>query len=554
MSRLRVGVAILAALIVANPSVVGAQNARALAIRAEMASVLLQSKRYDEAAREYRVLLAHSPRSYSHRLNLARALMWGNRTREAERELSVLISQHGREPQLEAMLLAARQQLQPSASEAHTWLSARRSSIEYRRILARALARERRSSEALAQYDTLILQRPSPGHFLERAFVHASRRDLHAAERDVSASLQLGPTGDAYILRGDLYRAHGNYPAARAAYWDARRLTSDVDLAGAMARLARDERPPVGLLPDVHGDARGWRAATVTTGDNLGVNLTTATVRRGTWLAGFDASVGAKLRRLAATDPTATPLSDGSAFGADVALSREATRGRMYGRVRGRVGFLAHAAAETVPEGGIAAVGFYDAWGIGFDLDVGPAYPELLTIDAFLPSPVGGEQLRKQSSTISFAGPLGAVDAGASREHTAISDGNTRTILQGLARIPLKPMVSLVYAGSALSFAQPSAAYWSPQSYLSHGVGPELRARRSRGFSASLRVLPGFAFTTEHPADSGTASSSAFQVTGSASLAYRGTGWEVGTGASYGQGRAGDYQRFDATLYMSYAP
>ena len=121
MSRLRVGVAILAALIVANPSVVGAQNARALAIRAEMASVLLQSKRYDEAAREYRVLLAHSPRSYSHRLNLARALMWGNRTREAERELSVLISQHGREPQLEAMLLAARQQLQPSASEASSW-------------------------------------------------------------------------------------------------------------------------------------------------------------------------------------------------------------------------------------------------------------------------------------------------------------------------------------------------------------------------------------------------------------------------------------------------
>ena len=552
MPRSLMGAGILAALIATVPAHAGAQNARALAIRAEMASVLLQSKRYDEAAREYRVLLAHNPRSYNHRLNLTRALMWGNRPREAERELTVLMGQRGREPRLESMLLSARQQLRPSADEAYAWFNERRSSVEYRRILARALARERRSSEALAQYDTLILQRPSAGHFLERAYVHAARRDLDAAERDVSASLQLGPTGDAYVLRGDLYRARGNYAAARVAYWDARQRTSDVDLAGAMARLARDERPPVGLLPDVYGDARGWRAATVTSGDNLGVNLTTATLRRGTWLAGFDASAGVKLRRIASS--ASSPLDDGSAFGADVALSREGTRGRMYGRVRGRVGFLAHPAAEMAPEGGIAAVGFYDAWGLGFDLDVGPAYPELLTVDAFLPSPVTGEQLRKQSSTISFAGPLGAVDVGASREHTAISDGNTRRNLQGLARVPLKPAVSLVYAASALSFAQPSTAYWSPESYQSHGIGPELRLRRTRGLSASLGVLPGVAFTTEHPTDSGTVSNSAFQLTGSGSLAWRGTGWEVGAGASYGQGRAGDYQRFDATLYMSYAP
>lgn len=548
-----VGAAILAALLGCLPAGAAAQNARALAIRAEMASVLLQSKRYDEAAREYRVLLAYDPRSYSHRINLVRALMWGNRPRDAERELSVLITQRGREPQLEAMLLDARQQLRPSAAEAHVWLRERPNSLEYRRMLSRALARERRTTEALAHYDTLILRRPSPGHFLERAYVHAARRDLDAAERDVSAALQLGPSGHAYILRGDLYRARGNYAAARGAYWDARRLTSDVDLAGAMARLARDERPPVGLLPDVHGDARGWRAATATTGDNLGVSMTTATVRRGTWLGGFDASVGAKARRLAG--PAASALSDGGAFGADVAVAREGTHGRMSGRVRGRIGFLAHPAAEMAPEGGIAAVGYIDAWGFGFELDVAPAYPELLTVDAFLPSPVNGEQLRTQRSTISFAGPLGAVDVGASREHAALSDGNTRTTLQALARLPLsRSPLSLVYAGSAQTFAQSAARYWSPESYVSHGVGPEIRVRRARGFSASLRVLPGVAFTAEHPSDSGVGSASAFQITSAGSVAYRGTGWEVGTGASYGRGRAGDYQRFDATLYMSYAP
>ena len=530
----------------------GAQSSRALAIRAEMASVLLQSKRYDEAAREYRVLLAYTPRSYTHRLNLVRALMWGSRPREAERELMVLITQRGREPQLETLLLSARQQLRPSSKEAAAWWRERPHVIEYRQMLARALARERRSADALAHYDTLILTRPSPRHFLERAYVHADRRDFDAAERDVGASLRLGATGDAFILQGDLQRGRGNFTAARNSYWQARRLTSDVDLAGAMARVARDERPAVGLLPQVQGDGPGWRGTTTTTGDNLGASMTTASLRRGLWLAGFDASTGARIRRFAG--PSSVPLSDGGAFGADVAASREGARGRMYGRVRGRLGFLAHPAGEMIPEGGIAAVGYIDAWGFGFDLDVGPAYPELLTVDAFLPSPENGEQLRQQSSTLAFAGPLGVVDVGASREHTALSDGNARTTLQGLARLPVRRNLALVYSGTAQSFARSSTSYWSPDVYVSHGIGPELSLRRPRGVSASLRVLPGVAWTTEHPVDDQVIGGSAFQLTAAGTLAYRGTAWEIGGGVSHGQGRAGDYQRFDATLYMSYAP
>jgi hypothetical protein len=551
--QLALRVALIAGVVaLAAPAASHAQNSRALAIRAEMASVLLQSKRYDEAAREYRVLLAYSPRSYAHRLNLVRALMWGNRPREAERELMVLITQRGRDPELERMLLAARQQLRPSADEAEAWLRDRPQSLEYRRILARSLARERRSSDALAQYDTLIRVRPSPGHFLERAYVHAERRDFDAAERDVNASIQLGATGDAYMLRGDLYRARGSYGAARNAYWNARRLSDEVDLAGAMARLARDERPAVGLLPDVFGDSPGWRASTGTTGDNLGVNLTSASLRRGTWIAGFDASAGAKVRRLAG--PSATPLSDGGAFGADVAAARDGSRGRAYGRVRGRLGFLAHPAGDMIPEGGVAAVGYFDAWGFGFDLDVGPAYPELLTIDAFLPSPVNGEQLRQQSSTLTFAGPLGPVDVGASREHTALSDGNARTTLQGLARVRVQPHLALVYSGHAQTFEQPSTLYWSPATYTAHGIGPELSVRQARGLSAALRVLPGLAWTSEYPAGDAVVRASAFQITARGSLAWRGTAWEAGANGSYGQGRSGDYRRFDASVYMSYAP
>src|SRR5687768_3774636 len=111
----RIVLGVTCAVALAWPAAVVAQNTRAIAIRAEMASVLLQSKQYAEAASEYRVLLGHSPGNHSYRLNLIRALMWGNRPREAEAELNVLITQRGREPQLEAMLLSARQQLVPSS-------------------------------------------------------------------------------------------------------------------------------------------------------------------------------------------------------------------------------------------------------------------------------------------------------------------------------------------------------------------------------------------------------------------------------------------------------
>jgi hypothetical protein len=207
-----------------------------------------------------------------------------------------------------------------------------------------------------------------------------------------------------------------------------------------------------------------------------------------------------------------------------------------------------------IPEGGIAAVGFIRAWGFGFDLDVGPAYPELLSVGAFLPSPVNGEQLRQQSATLSFGGPVGAVDVGASREHTALSDGNARTTWHGLVRVPFQPHLRLIYAAGAQSFAQPSALYWSPETYLSLGLGPELSVQRTRGVSASLRILPGLASTSEHPVDGEGEQTSVFQLAAGASLGYRGSAWEIGGGASYGQGRTGDYRRFDATLYMSYAP
>src|SRR6478736_1974464 len=63
-------------------------------VRAELAAVLLQSNKYNDAAREYRALLARDTSNFEYRLGLARALAWGGKPREAERELRALQSRH----------------------------------------------------------------------------------------------------------------------------------------------------------------------------------------------------------------------------------------------------------------------------------------------------------------------------------------------------------------------------------------------------------------------------------------------------------------------------
>lgn len=224
------------------------------------------------------------------------------------------------------------------------------------------------------------------------------------------------------------------------------------------------------------------------------------------------------------------------------------------GRVRARAGLLTHDSG-LIPELGVAAVGFYRAWGAGFDLDVGAAYPELLTAASYFSAPLTGGRLTRQSSTISVGGPISGIDVAASREHMALSDGNTRTILQGLARRALTRNVALLYAGSAMSFAQSSGDYWSPDSYVAHAAGPEFSLRRARGLSASLRLLPGIAFTSQPAVDTTPAfNGSAVQLTGAAALSYRASSWELGAGLSAGRGRSGTYQRVDGNVFLRYAP
>jgi len=544
---------------------------RAQAIREEMAAVLLQSKRYDEAAREYIVLLAASPENLSYRVGLARAFAWGGRSAEAEREISLILARKPGDVAMESLLLSARQDLSPSAAQARGWF-AERPTFEYRRMYARALARERRFPEALAQYDTLLKQRGTPALLVERAQVNVDRHDLDAAERDAMASIAWGPSAPAYQLLGDVRRWRGEYAESRAAYQRAMALSrDDLRLASSMAQLARNERPAVAFMPDVY-DAPGWASSSSTAQDNLGVNLTTVTLRRGRPLSStglsdgahtsVDASVGVTVLRLAQANAIVTPATDSTAaesvrlnyggYGGDVAMSAETEHGPLYARGRVSGGLVLHPSASTSAQASFAATAFYYAWGVGADLRTGPAYPSLMTVASFLPAE-SASQLRETSRTLSFAGPVGRVDVAVMQEQSDFTDGNRRSTLAGSARLPLNDVASLVYSGSQLSFASASLSYWDPERYTSHAAGAELRVSRMRGLSAAARVLPGFAWSIERPHAGGeprTTHDAVFQVGGGGEIGYRRDAWELLASAAYGTARAGGYQRLDATLAM----
>ena len=193
------GLAILVILSTA-PSL-GAQSTTA--IRAELATVLLQSKKYDEAAREYRALVTQEPSNFDYRLGLARALAWGNKPREAEVQLRALQSKQPRSATLDSLLRMVREAMEPKSWEAAAWVAERTNYAPYRLALARALAREHYVWSAASQYDTLLAG-GAVGTSLEpidlrreKAAAYLDNGELHAGAAGLRDVLRLVPNDTA---------------------------------------------------------------------------------------------------------------------------------------------------------------------------------------------------------------------------------------------------------------------------------------------------------------------------------------------------------------------
>ncbi len=149
---------LIAVLLATLPAALDAQRrpAETRRIRAEYASVLLQSKKYDEAIVEYRRLVSAEPDRFEYRMGLARALAWSKRHRDAENELARLRALRPGHAEVEELTRSVRAALDPSSGEARSWVAHDPGHLPYRIQLARAYAREGRSRQAADQFDTIF--------------------------------------------------------------------------------------------------------------------------------------------------------------------------------------------------------------------------------------------------------------------------------------------------------------------------------------------------------------------------------------------------------------
>ena len=573
-------------------------------MRSELATVLLQSGRYDEAAREFKVLLARDPNNFEYRLGLAHAFAWGDRPRDAERELVQLIARRPGTPGLDSLLRRVREAYDPRAVDAAQWVATEPTYAPYRIALARALAREHLYSLAIAHYDTLLTRpgvgrvpdrgtllremaevyvssgnlaaararydtlielSPSASLLRERAQLRLSSGDRAGAESDLWESVRLQPSGEAYLLLGDLYRERGDYRGARSMYVAARQgAPAPVRLAvsSALAQLDREERPA--MLAPLVGDDPGWRLTEDAAADNLGVAYSALALRRTvavTTTTGI--SLGAEWRQLA--ERTASRRVDATGLGANLGGWQEVAYGPALARLELQGGAFHHGLGGTMGVARGALAVWLSAWQVDLELSRAPAYPSLFSAEALVPID-GGAPLVERDAAVTLGGPAGPFDLGMSVQRSLLSDGNRRLTIDSYLRYPLGGNLYALYSGTGLGFARRSTIYWDPSRYSAQSAGVEYSIRRARGLSFAARALPSYATSDEEPilpadtpGDPGfvrgpTTRHSAFQLGASADIGYRLHGWEAAAAVSYGRGRAGDYQRVGASVTIRMVP
>jgi tetratricopeptide (TPR) repeat protein len=610
------------------------------AVRAELAAVLLQSKKYADAAREYRALLARDPNNFEYRLNLARALAWGGHPQDAERELRVLQSKRMQVATIDSLLRAVRESMEPRAGEAMSWVSERPSYNPYRLALARALARERYDrlsgaqydtlilgtgvgdippplvlrheqidmflkagnvtagaasmrallravpadtetrhqlavlltdgrwkTEGRAQYDTLLATAPTAGLFTERGQLRLEVADTSGAESDMNAAIARGGTTTAYLTLGNLYRERGDNAPARGMYRLALGGLNDApdvrrSVKFTLAEMAREDRPVAAFAPHVSDDP-GWGISSEGVGDNLGVYYAGSTLS-GTVPLGSSIRIGAAALHQYLGEHSDERSINLTAVGGEGSLSAKVGYGSFLLGADVSGGGLHLPGGRSIPIGSVALATWVSAWEMAFEESEGPAYPTLLTTTSVQPLTGNADAITEQSSTGMLGGPLGPADIAASAQQTRLSDGNRRTTVQGFVRLPLTPGVNVVYSGTRITFAERSTRYWDPISYDAHAVGLELGSQSYHGLSATVRALPGLAWSRDVPDSVNLAgvlrnraprspafvNKRVFQLTTGGELTWRDPQWEGTAAVTYGQGRTGDYRRLGVTLGM----
>jgi tetratricopeptide (TPR) repeat protein len=223
-------------------------------VRAELARVLLDAGRYDDAAREYEELVRRQPGGREYQLGLAESLVWGTHPRDAEPFLRALREAWPHDSAIVALVHSARASYDPKAALAERWVREEPGYRPYRLAYARALLAERNTREAAAQFDTLVVGEATLALLREAASVHGT----------------LGDSSGAAVLWGRAVGLATGNDTVRLAY--AQALQWSGDARGAIEQYGiLIARQPTAALLLTRGQLYAWR------GDN---SLGAADLRR----------------------------------------------------------------------------------------------------------------------------------------------------------------------------------------------------------------------------------------------------------------------------------
>lgn len=393
---------------------------------------------------------------------------------------------------------------------------------------AQDLERTGQLAPAEVQYDTLLTRAFSAPLLMVRARLRAAQNRLEPALADAKASEAREPSLEAALMQAEIHRWQGERLLSRLAYDRAARFApADARIAEGRRLLAQQRRDALSYNPDF-----GALAVASGLGDSDGYRSASFRVQHGSDPFTSEALliVGAEMYELS-----------GPGAPAQVGVGGDVGLGAMLAglEVLGRVGALALSEGSLVPTATLEVLRRSQTRSLRAALLHDAAFE---TLRSARTASLDGRTLGATTLLGSTNAELGPRwDVYAQADHTFITDGNTRSTVVGAARVAVRGPLSLLVSAGAARYAAGTADYWSPQAYLTQGVGVELRQRRARGWSAGARVSPALAWVKEDAPGRPTGWQTALQSAVSVDATWRGAGYEIELFGGHGRDRSGTY-------------
>lgn len=547
-------------------------------LRAELASALAWAGRYDEAVAELRRVVEAAPDATQHRLALARVLYWAGRLAEVLETLDAMpddVPEAADARRLRAEVTAQLALPVPAGNAADTSARGR----------ARAAAAAGDQESAMRLYGELLAADPrNPDLWLEWADVlQYELNDAAGARAALERYLALRPDDIAAALRlAQLHAWDGNMADAERwlhsvlrrdpSYVEAWRLLGDIrrwqdNRVGA----ARAYREALQWNPDDEGAAAGLAAVEVLTDEAIARRDPGGVISevhyfgdtdefrrwmlRGEWTGRASRSVitaRAGVHRLEGPDGVGAAAAEG-AFG-EMELARWWREGTVRAAVRAGAERLD--GTDVEPRFGLS-IELPEAKpvAVAIEYDRGPAHPMTVTLGSAL-SPLTADRF-----AVSVFRPVGKRwMLWGSGEGTAVHGaGSDNVRLSGAVALArdLGPNLRGGLTSGVLGYSEaaPTGAqrplYWDPEVSWSNGVFLELVAPARSGWWYRARLAPGLALVRERRAG---ALQAAPQVASELGAGFTWSRASVRGEGFYLLGRDGAYSAYGVNLRFTVTP